>query len=100
MPKFTRHPISEKTTRKKEVPEEVFEECLKLVAALTGTEATLELEEDENLDHFRKGMVEAGLKKKKYLKIRKLRGKEKVLSIRVISKEEFEKATAKKRDRI
>ena len=101
MPKFTQSKIEEKKPGKpKGIPTEVIEQYMKFVDQLEkGNEGQLEFAEGENIVQARKALVEAGIHCKKYLKVRKPRGADNILTFVLISKKEYEEAQAKAKAR-
>ena len=101
MPKFSQAKIEEKKAAKpKGIPIEVIEEYMKYVDALEkNSVGTLEFEEGENIAQARKALVEAGVHCKKYVKVKKPRGSDNVLTFVQITKGEFQEAQAKAKAR-
>jgi hypothetical protein len=100
MPKFTQQQIEKKTAKPKGIPEEVIAEYKKFIEALEkGNEGRLEFKEGENIAQARKALVEAGNQTKKYVRVRKPRGADNVLTFVQISKKEFDEAQAKAKAR-
>lgn len=101
MPKFSQAKIEVKKPGKpKGIPTEVIEEYMKYVEALEkGSEGKLEFEEGENISQARKALVEAGVHCKKYVKVRKPRGTDNILTFVQITKAEFQEAQAKAKAR-
>ena len=97
MPKFSQQKIEEKKPgRKPAIPDEIIEQYMEYVKALEkGSEGRLEFEEGENINKGRKALIEAGIHGKKYVKVRKPRGENNVLTFVQITKQEFQEAQAK-----
>ena len=101
MPVFSQQKIEEKKAPKpKGIPNEVIEEYMKYVDDLDkGNEGKLEFEEGENVSQARKALVEAGVHLKQYVRVRKPRGADNVLTFVQITKKEFDEAQAKAKAR-
>jgi hypothetical protein len=96
MPKFTQQPIPVKTGRPKGIPQEVVDEYKPYIEQIEkGNEGTLEFGKNENITQGRKALVEAGIQLKKYVKVRKPRGQDNVLTFSLITKKEFDEAKEK-----
>lgn len=101
MPKFSQVKMEEKKPgRPKDIPTEVIEQYMEYVGLLEkGNEGKLEFAEGENIAQARKALVEAGVHSKKYVKVRKPRGEDNVLTFQLISKKEFDEAQEKAKAR-
>lgn len=101
MPKFSQAIIEVKKPGKpKGIPTEVIEQYMEYIGALErANEGKLEFDEGENIAQARKALVEAGIHCKKYVKVRKPRGEDKILTFQLITKKEFDEAQAKAKAR-
>jgi hypothetical protein len=100
MPKFTQSKIEETQAKPKGIPNEVIEQYMEYVKALEkNNEGKLEFEEGENIAQARKALVEAGLHCKKYIKVRKPRGADNILTFVLITKKEYDESQAKAKAR-
>jgi len=97
MPKFKQQPIEvKKPGRPKGIPQEVIDEYKPFIEQLEkGNEGTLEFGKNENITQGRKALVEAGIQLKKYVKVRKPRGADNILTFQQITKKEFDEAKKK-----
>lgn len=95
MPKFSQAPIPTKAPRQKGLAQEVIDEYKPFAEQLEkGSEGTLTFTKEENSNQGRKALIEAGLQLKKYIKVRKLRGQDNVLTFVLVTKKEFDSAKA------
>ena len=102
MPKFSQQTIEEKKQagRKPAITNEMIEEYIEFVKALKkGNEGRLEFGEGENINKGRKALIEAGVHCRNYVKVRKSRGEDNVLTFVQITKQEFQEAQAKAKAR-
>ena len=100
MPKFKQEPIPTKQPRQKGIPQEVIDEYKPFIEELEkGNVGTLEFGKSENIAQGRKALVEAGIQSKKFIKVRKPRGQDSILTFQQITKKEFDEAAAKAKAR-
>jgi len=97
MPKFSQAPIEvKKPGRPKGIPQEIIDEYKPFIEQLEkGNAGSLEFGKNENITQGRKALVEAGIQLKKYIKVRKPRGQDNILTFQQITKKEFDEAKKK-----
>ena len=101
MPVFRQEPIEEKKPAKPAgIPQEVIDEYKLYIQELEkGSRGVLEFNEDEDISLARKALQQAGEEAKKYVKVRKPRGKDNVLQFERITRNEWLEAKQKVQDR-
>lgn len=88
--------VPEKEASKVAVPQEVIEEYKKHIEEIEkqkkGYVGKLELDEGENIKIAKRALKEAANQLSMYVKVQKVRGSDKALRVKLISKEENEEA--------
>ena len=90
MPKFTKEKKPEKAGRTPAIPQEMIDEYKGFIEQTDKEEVgTLEFDEGEDIKLGRKALQQAGEESKKYVKVRKPRGKDNVLEFEQITRTEW-----------
>jgi|SaaInl8_200m_RNA_FD_contig_21_2469006_length_375_multi_6_in_0_out_0_1 hypothetical protein len=96
MPRFTQEKIADPKKSAKAIPDEVIDQYVEYIQNLEkGNEGILEFDEGEDVIQARKALVEAGVRCKKYVRVRKPRGDRITLRFRSISKAEYDESRSK-----
>jgi hypothetical protein len=101
MPKFTQMPIQIKQKGSRfAISEEMIEEYKGFIEQLDKNhEGQLEFSKGENLAKAKKVLIEAGVRCKKYVKVKKPRGVKNVLTFQLIPKTEFDAIEKRSKER-